>query len=254
MPMVRSTTGEAGLRLADIDLFAVTVGPGAFTGLRIGLAAAAGMALAAGRPIIGIGNLEASVHAVPLGRSAGRTVLAALDSRRAELFAQPFDEVLKPLAEPACLAPADLPGLVPDGPVLVTGDAAGSPPTPFPTPARRRFRCSRRPGRSIRWSLRPWPPGAPTRPATTRRCRSIFGRRTRHRRRRRDRSRHSGHDRPFAAAGRTVRRRNPGGPACPVLLSRGRGGLGRARHGDAVGDARHLCVYCPGYGRSPGRI
>ena len=124
MPLVRSTTGEAGLRLADIDLFAVTIGPGAFTGLRIGLAAAAGMALAAGRPIVGIGNLEASVHAVPLGRSAGRTVLAALDSRRAELFAQPFDEVLNPLAEPACLAPADLAGLVRDGPVLVTGDAA----------------------------------------------------------------------------------------------------------------------------------
>lgn len=124
MPMVRSTTGEAGLRLADIDLFAVTIGPGAFTGLRIGLAAAAGMALAAGRPIVGIGNLEASVHAVPRGRSAGRTVLAALDSRRAELFAQPFDEALNPLAEPACLAPADLAGLVPDRPVLVTGDAA----------------------------------------------------------------------------------------------------------------------------------
>jgi len=124
MPMVRSMTAQAGLRLADIDLFAVTVGPGAFTGLRIGLAAAAGMALAAGRPIIGIGNLEASVHAVPGHRSAGRTVLAALDSRRAELFAQPFDQDLTPLSEPACLAPADLPGLVPGGPVLVTGDAA----------------------------------------------------------------------------------------------------------------------------------
>ena len=124
MPMVRSMTDRAGLRLADIDLFAVTVGPGAFTGLRIGLAAAAGMALAAGRPIIGIGNLEASVHAVPGHRTAGRTVLAALDSRRTELFSQPFDEDLTPLCEPACLGPADLSGLLPAGPVLVTGDAA----------------------------------------------------------------------------------------------------------------------------------
>ena len=124
VPMVVSMVDEAGLGLSDIDLFAVTVGPGAFTGLRIGLAACAGMALAAGRPIIGIGNLEAAARAVPADRIDSGTLLVALDSRRAELFAQPFDASHRPLAEPACLAPEALYSLLPDGPVLVTGDAA----------------------------------------------------------------------------------------------------------------------------------
>lgn len=124
MPMVRSLVDRVGVALADIDLFAVTIGPGAFTGLRIGIAASAGMALAAGRPIVGIDNFEAAARAVPKDRLAGRTLLVALDSRRAELFAQAFDDTLTPLAEPCCLAPADLPALAPGGPVLVTGDAA----------------------------------------------------------------------------------------------------------------------------------
>ncbi len=125
MPMVCSLTDGAGVPLTDIDLFAVTTGPGAFTGLRIGLAACAGMALAAGRPIVGIDNFETAAHAVPKDRIAGRTLLVALDSRRVEIFAQPFDASGAPLAEPCCVAPADLPVLLPEGPVLVTGDAAG---------------------------------------------------------------------------------------------------------------------------------
>ena len=124
MPMVRSLAGGAAVRLLDIDLFAVSTGPGAFTGLRIGLAAAAGMALAAGRPIIGIDNFEISARAVPRDRIVGRSLLVALDSRRAELFARPFDDSWTPLAEPACLAPAELDSILPSGPVLVTGDAA----------------------------------------------------------------------------------------------------------------------------------
>lgn len=124
MPMVLALAGRAGVPLANIDLFAVTVGPGAFTGLRIGIAAGAGMALAAGRPIVGIDNFAAAAHAVPYDRRAGRTLLVALDSRRSELFAQAFDDTLSPLAEPRCLAPADLPALAPPGPVLITGDAA----------------------------------------------------------------------------------------------------------------------------------
>ena len=124
VPMIRSLMAEAGLALSDIDLFAVTIGPGAFTGLRIGIAACAGLALAADRPIIGIGNLDAAARAVPSDAIAGRTLLVALDSRRAELFAQPFDAAYAALSEPVCLPPGDLPGLLPEGRLLVTGDAA----------------------------------------------------------------------------------------------------------------------------------
>ncbi len=126
VPMVLSMAEEAGLALSDVDLFAVTIGPGAFTGLRIGLAACSGMALAAGRPIVGIGNLEAAAHAVPAARIGDDTLLVALDSRRTEIFAQPFDTSHQALADPACLTPDALASLLPAGSVLVTGDAAAT--------------------------------------------------------------------------------------------------------------------------------
>ncbi|MCH7931874.1 MAG: tRNA (adenosine(37)-N6)-threonylcarbamoyltransferase complex dimerization subunit type 1 TsaB, partial [Proteobacteria bacterium] len=54
MPMVEAVMAEAGLAFADLDLVATTVGPGTFTGLRVGLAAARGLALAGGLPIVGV--------------------------------------------------------------------------------------------------------------------------------------------------------------------------------------------------------
>lgn len=124
MPMIRALAGEAGVALAGIDLFAVAIGPGAFTGLRVGIAACGGMALAANRPIVGITNFEAAAHGVPAACRAGRHLLVALDSRRAELFAQLFDQTLAAIGPPACLTPTALATIMPPGPVLVTGDAA----------------------------------------------------------------------------------------------------------------------------------
>ena len=75
MPMVGAVLAEAGCGFKDLDAIAVTVGPGAFTGLRIGLAAARGMALAAELPLIGVTTLEAVVHGVPpsrIGRASCR--------------------------------------------------------------------------------------------------------------------------------------------------------------------------------------
>jgi len=54
MPMIEATLAEAGLVWKNIDLIGVTVGPGTFTGIRIGLAAARGMALAGPLPIAGV--------------------------------------------------------------------------------------------------------------------------------------------------------------------------------------------------------
>lgn len=124
LPMVQQVLAEAGLGFAALDLFAVTTGPGAFTGLRIGLAAVGGMALACDRPIVGIGSFAAVAAGVDPAERAGHTLLVALDSRRAELFVQLFDAVPAPLGPPACLAPAALSALLPAGPVLVAGNAA----------------------------------------------------------------------------------------------------------------------------------
>jgi tRNA threonylcarbamoyl adenosine modification protein YeaZ len=89
MGMIDAVMADAGLALADLDRIAVTVGPGSFTGLRIGIAAARGLALVVGCPAIGIGTL--AVHAEAARTIAGaRPVLALLDARRDELYGQVF--------------------------------------------------------------------------------------------------------------------------------------------------------------------
>lgn len=105
VPLVQETLQQAGLGFADIARIAVTVGPGTFTGLRIGLAAARGFALAANCPLIGVTSLEVAVAGLPPA-AAGLQALAAIESRREELFLQPFAADGTPLAAPVDMAPA----------------------------------------------------------------------------------------------------------------------------------------------------
>ncbi|MBK3777648.1 tRNA (adenosine(37)-N6)-threonylcarbamoyltransferase complex dimerization subunit type 1 TsaB [Azospirillum sp. YIM DDC1] len=129
VPLAQAALAEAGCAFDALDRIAVTVGPGAFTGLRIALAAARGFALAAGLPVVGVTSFDAIVHGLPETERAGRAVLVAVDSRRTEPFLQLFHPDLTPLGEPAMLEPAAVPGwldgLLPTGPLLVAGDGAG---------------------------------------------------------------------------------------------------------------------------------
>ena len=124
LPMIADVMNEAGIDFPRLDLIAVTVGPGAFTGLRIGLAAARGLALAAAVPCLGVTTLEAVVHGVSEGERAGATLLVALSTKRRDVYAQAFDARLTPLAPPRALLPGDLMAMVPAGQVVVAGDAA----------------------------------------------------------------------------------------------------------------------------------
>lgn len=124
VPMVEAVLADAGVGFADLDRIAVTVGPGAFTGLRIALAAARGFALAQGLPVVGLSTFEVLAHALPEHERKGRTVLIAVDSRRAEPFLQLFDADLAATGEPALLEPSAVPSWLPRGPLLVAGDGA----------------------------------------------------------------------------------------------------------------------------------
>lgn len=124
LPMARAALQEAGLAFADLDRLAVTVGPGSFTGLRIGLAAARGLALATGLPLIGITTLEALAAGTDPAARLGRTLVALIDSRRGDVFMQAFDAEVMPLSEPASVDPAVLDAVLPAGPLLLAGDAA----------------------------------------------------------------------------------------------------------------------------------
>lgn len=122
VPMVAEVMGEAGMGFDQLDLLAVTVGPGAFTGIRIGLSTARALALAAGKALAGIATTEAVAAAVPEGERQGRTVLVLLESRREEIWVQAFSALLEPLGEVAALTPLQVAAL--DlGPVVLAGDA-----------------------------------------------------------------------------------------------------------------------------------
>ncbi|WP_009869831.1 tRNA (adenosine(37)-N6)-threonylcarbamoyltransferase complex dimerization subunit type 1 TsaB [Paramagnetospirillum magnetotacticum] len=123
MPMVAEVMAEAGLAFADLGLLAVTVGPGAFTGLRIGLAAARGLALASGLPLAGVTTTAAVAAGVTEAERQGRNILVAVDSRRDEKWLQLFNSAPAPLSEIRALRP-DQAGELGQGPVVVAGDAA----------------------------------------------------------------------------------------------------------------------------------
>lgn len=129
---------------SDLDAVAVTVGPGAFTGVRIGLATAAAMAAAAGIPVIGLTTLDVVAAAQA---ADGPPLLVALDSKRADVYAQLFGGPPGgPLAAPQAILPDAIPALLPPGPLALAGDgaapvaaalsAAGHPFTALPGPGR----------------------------------------------------------------------------------------------------------------------
>ena len=75
---------EAGVHLADVDIFAVAAGPGSFTGLRVGIATVQGLAVAAGRRVVPVPTLEALARA---GRTGVDRVAPWMDAQRGEIFA-----------------------------------------------------------------------------------------------------------------------------------------------------------------------
>ena len=95
MPLVHEVMEQAGIAHAELDAYAVTVGPGSFTGVRIGLAAVKAMALAAGRGCIPVSSTEAlarSIDNVTAARKEDTLIVPAFDARNNRVFAQAMED------------------------------------------------------------------------------------------------------------------------------------------------------------------
>jgi tRNA threonylcarbamoyladenosine biosynthesis protein TsaB len=126
--MIDRVLSISGTTLDRLNGVAVSVGPGSFTGLRIGLSVAKGIVYATGKPLVAVPTLEALAHRALAvsGRDAREYVLAVLDARRDDvyyqLFARQGDRPL-PLGDVRVCMLADVVTDVGSRQVLVTGDA-----------------------------------------------------------------------------------------------------------------------------------
>jgi tRNA threonylcarbamoyladenosine biosynthesis protein TsaB len=130
LPIVDAVMRKSGLSKAALDIVGATVGPGSFTGIRIGLAAVRGIALATGARAVGVTCFEAvAANLAPRAHESGTSfLLIALESRREDLYIQLFDHAHHPLGDPIAAMPAALDealrGLIGEAPLVVAGDAA----------------------------------------------------------------------------------------------------------------------------------
>jgi tRNA threonylcarbamoyladenosine biosynthesis protein TsaB len=116
-------------RLADLDAFAVAVGPGSFTGLRIGVSTVKGLAFATGKPVAPVPTLDALAWTLPF---CAFPVCPILDARKGEVYTALYgtrDGRLDPLAPARAIAPAALAeelARTTDGPLVLLGDGVAA--------------------------------------------------------------------------------------------------------------------------------
>ena len=123
MTMVDRALSAAGVRLGEIDGVAVTRGPGSFTGLRIGISAAKGLAEAAGKPLVGISSLQALAWQIV---QAEAIIIPMLDARRKEVYTARYrqdGQGLKMIAAEQAISPEAAVQDI-DGPCILIGDGA----------------------------------------------------------------------------------------------------------------------------------
>jgi tRNA threonylcarbamoyladenosine biosynthesis protein TsaB len=120
--MAEAVMADAATAFSALDRVGVTIGPGSFTGLRVGLAFAKGLGLALSRPVVGVGVLEA----LALG-AGGRFVASVIDARRDQIYLQAFEAgraLMAPDVLPVETAAARLAELWTGGPAALTGPGA----------------------------------------------------------------------------------------------------------------------------------
>jgi tRNA threonylcarbamoyladenosine biosynthesis protein TsaB len=122
MPMIDETMRAAGLKFADVDRIGVTVGPGAFTGVRVGIAAARALALATGKPVVGMTSLAVMEAEARRALGDAKPIAVAIDARGGMVY---FALFASDRETSRLLEPVDAAALVGNQPVILVGSGGG---------------------------------------------------------------------------------------------------------------------------------
>ena len=153
MPLLARVMDLAEIEFANLDRIAVTTGPGSFTGLRVGIAAARGHALAAGKPAIGLSTLAA--FATPLIAEDDTThVVAAIDARHDNVYLQIFGIGGRTLVAPRVATLRDAARAAITGPARIIGSAASQVAAAWPRGAEPPLQVEQRSAPDIDWVAR----------------------------------------------------------------------------------------------------
>jgi tRNA threonylcarbamoyl adenosine modification protein YeaZ len=153
MPLIQRVMERAALTFAELDRVAVTTGPGSFTGLRVGIAAARGIGLAAGKPVVGLSTLAA--YAAPfIAADDTLPVAAAIDARHGQVYLQVFGPGGRTIVAPRlCPLREALRAAAGGGPRL-TGTAAAMLAAAWPKGERPPSQVDQRSAPDIDWVAR----------------------------------------------------------------------------------------------------
>jgi tRNA threonylcarbamoyladenosine biosynthesis protein TsaB len=127
MPLIDQVMRANALAFDQLDRIAVTTGPGNFTGVRLGIAAARGLGLATGAGIVGMTTLQLLAHqasAASIGSGSEGELIIAMEAGRGMIYAQTFRPTGEPVREPWFLLPEELAARLAAGPFNVVGSAA----------------------------------------------------------------------------------------------------------------------------------
>jgi tRNA threonylcarbamoyladenosine biosynthesis protein TsaB len=123
VPLIARVMQQTGLAFGELDRVAVTTGPGSFTGLRVGISAARGIALAADKPALGVSTLSA--YAAPhLAEDQAVHVIAAIDARHEHVYLQVFGPGGRVIIPPRLAPLSEVARAAADAPVRLVGSAA----------------------------------------------------------------------------------------------------------------------------------
>jgi tRNA threonylcarbamoyl adenosine modification protein YeaZ len=123
IPLLARIAAEARMAFRDFDRIVVTTGPGSFTGLRVGIAAARGIALSIGKPAVGVSTL--SVYAAPyLADDENVPVVVAIDARHQHVFLEAFGPGGRTVVAPRLAPLREAARAAGDAPARIVGSAA----------------------------------------------------------------------------------------------------------------------------------